>query len=154
LGFSRLLGWQMSRETAASGALGILTVKSNQPTALLNGGRAFQRLWLVATSLGLGVHPAAGLPVLLDRRWQSNSSSLLKPQQRLVRAIHERSNEQHPELSRRTVQMIFRLGYPKSCKIRSLRRPVNDQLIDCPKTDPVTLGSDVELATSLLATSL
>jgi molybdopterin/thiamine biosynthesis adenylyltransferase len=65
-----------SRAVSATTALVMLAVGTDRPVDRLLGGRALQRLWLEATSLGLAVHPVTPLTLfgLLehDQGWLSD----------------------------------------------------------------------------------
>jgi ThiF family len=56
------------RTLSATTALVMVSTAANQPVDRLRGGRALQRLWLEATTLGLAVHPVTPLTLfgLLD----------------------------------------------------------------------------------------
>lgn len=41
----------------SSSAIGLLTMPKSSPYAMINGGRAAEKLWLAATGLGLQIHP-------------------------------------------------------------------------------------------------
>lgn len=128
IGFSRGVARQASHEVQQSAALGVLTVDKPTTESFLCGGRAFQRLWLAATSLGLAVHPTASLPVFLAYARQGAKSQLLESHQRMAQQMSRQFDYFMPNLSGRSVQMVFRLGHGEPPDVRSLRRPVKDVL--------------------------
>ena len=130
-GFSRAVERQGRKETLGSGALGILSVASRKPHDFLQGGRVLERVWLNATALGLGLHPAASLPVFLAYANHPASRTLSRRHRRLVAEMKARFEGCLPHLRGRTIQMLFRLGYAEPPKMRSLRRPVDELQTIC-----------------------
>lgn len=122
-GFSRFAGWQASQEVCGSGGVGFLTVPSAVLHQFVGGGRAFERLWLTATRLGLCFHPTASLPVFLTHA-RIGCRYLSPRHQRLVAHISDAFCRFFPETTGRTVQMAFRIGYGTLPPVRSLRRPL------------------------------
>jgi nitroreductase len=128
LGFSRSIERHARQETCASGAIGVLSVDSAASECFLEGGRALERLWLSATAAGLGLHPAAALPVFLAYAERTDGSMLPPRLWRRVQAMKASVDSCVPQLAGRTVQMVFRLGYAAPASVRSLRRPLQEVL--------------------------
>lgn len=124
IGFSRSVASQAAREVAESSAIGLLSVDSDSVPDLIAGGRAMERLWLTATSLGLAFHPTAALGVFLRYAPEEHQHRLLPRHAQLARDMRNEFSEAFPQLSERTLQMAFRIGYGERPKVRSLRRPV------------------------------
>ena len=114
-----LPGVQVVRQSAA---IGLLSLDSSDQQAMFKGGRAFQRLWLTATKLGLSLQPLASLPMVLSNKELPEEASELVGQ---VRSI---AKKQLP-LEGRTLLMAFRVGYPKRTPhVRSLRRDFRESV--------------------------
>ena len=128
LGFSRGVARQAAAEVCASGAMGILTVEEPTRTNFLSGGREFERLWLSATAAGIGLHPAASLAVFLAYAERTDGHRLLAKHWRMAQAMKQEFDRLYPQIQGRTVQMVFRLGYAGTPRVRSLRRPAQDVL--------------------------
>jgi hypothetical protein len=64
-GLSRALTAPSAVQVRNSGAVGVLTVANAAPRSFFAAGRAFERLWLTATDLGLSLHPVASLPIFV-----------------------------------------------------------------------------------------
>jgi len=128
-GASALLAMPSILSVICSGAVGLLSV--DQPTAInfLEGGRAFQRLWLAATAAGLQLQPLGSLPIFLAHLDQLGGEKLTKSQQSRAKKVEHRFLELVPELKGRTLLMAFRIGYGKPPRYRSLRRKLEDVLI-------------------------
>jgi hypothetical protein len=121
LGFSRGVARQAAREVRRSGAVGFLTVESPGLPEFIDGGRAFERLWLAASSLGLRVHPTASLPVFMAHA-RSGLEDLLPRHARLATTMTKQFYQLWPDLTGRVVQIAFRLGFGSLPRTRSLRR--------------------------------
>jgi hypothetical protein len=128
LGFSRTIERQACSETLASAMLGVLTVDSPSALNFLDGGRALERIWLTASAAGLGLHPAASPAVFLAHADRTDGSMLLPAHLRTAREMKRQLNVCLPSSQERTMQMIFRLGYPSSPPRQSLRRPLRESM--------------------------
>lgn len=128
LGFSRAVARQAAQEVRSSCAVGILTVDEATVGDFLAGGRAFQRLWLTATSLGLALHPTASLAVFLAHAERTDLGQLLPRHAEMACDMVDRFYRLCPSLRGRVVQMMFRLGHAASLAVRSLPRPVSSVL--------------------------
>ena len=64
---SRVIGLKGWFNCRTSSALGIITIKENNPLGFINAGRATQRVWLQATVEGLAFQPVTGLFFLFQR---------------------------------------------------------------------------------------
>jgi nitroreductase len=126
-GFARFVARSAKLEVLHSGAVGFISVGAPEIRQFVQSGRAMERMWLMATQLGLCFHPTASLPVFLTHA--RTGGQQLKPQhRRLVADMSTRFNRLFPEVSRRSVQMAFRIGYGPTPKVRSLRRKVEEVL--------------------------
>ena len=128
VGFSRAVAHQATTEMLSSGAVGILTVEKPTIECFINGGRALERIWLGAASADLGFHPAAALSVFLAHAERTDGSRLLPHHQQMAVKMEQRFSRLFPELSGRTVQMVFRIGNADRPQVGSLRRHLNDVL--------------------------
>ena len=88
--------------------LGFVTTKENDRESMVLAGQAFERLWLAATALGLSVHP------------MSQALEVPETKAELSRLLAPFSGN---------VQQIFLLGYAKTEKERTVRRPLEEVMI-------------------------
>ena len=117
---------KMTREAiASSSAIALVTCSRSDPRALLDAGRAVQRLWLQASALGLAVTPCAA-PILLAHHVRFGNglgmndrerSSLLELLQDLKDAFA--INEREPVF-------MLRLAFAAVPTARSARKPIED----------------------------
>lgn len=89
--------------------VGVLTADSDDPTARLKTGQAFERLALAATGEGIAVHPM--------------SQILERSEMREELADHLPSDDALP-------QHLFRLGYPEESQEHTPRWPLETFLVD------------------------
>ncbi len=128
LGLGSLLTFPSWQLTCRSGAIGFVSVASADTESFLNGGRAFQRIWLAATRAGLALQPLGSLPIFLAHLSQLRGEKLAPPQVRAVRRLRARWNRLMPAIERQTLLMAFRVGVARPPSCRSLRRPVAEFL--------------------------
>ncbi|MCA9235153.1 MAG: hypothetical protein KDA44_06765 [Planctomycetales bacterium] len=125
-GFAAAVGRQARRETAASGALGLISVDQPTAEAFVAGGRTLQRVWLAATAADLALHPVAALPVFLGYGRRPADPRLSRSQRRLIEEMVRGFERVRPDVAGRTLQMAFRLGRGPLPPVRSVRRTLTD----------------------------
>lgn len=108
----------------ACGAAGLITVGSDGPHDYVNAGRAYQRVWLAATALGLAFQPIGGLAQYGTKLRKDRGGFLpehaahLDTLQGPFREVFG-FDQRHPAL-------MFRVGRAKAPPLgRSLRRPLD-----------------------------
>jgi len=106
-GFSRLASHLSSAVVPGSGALAVMTVNASGDEALLEAGRAMERLWLKATEAGLAVHPLGAAPLFLWKR---------QVEPGLFRSEHEAA------LAETAREMRELVGFPQSEQVVMLMR--------------------------------
>jgi len=116
------------RAVAGASAVGLITMPAARPVDYFIGGRAIQRLWLIATERKLAVHPMTVLPYLfarLARREGKGLDGRTAAEIRRLRPMFE--GLFHLEHSTGEV-FLFRIGYAETTSRRSLRRELDDVL--------------------------
>ena len=129
LGGGKGLGKMAAKSIASASAVGLLTVPNATPRDFLLGGRAMQRMWLVAHSLGVAVYPMTTLAYMFTRLLRGCGEGLDEAtvaELRQLRPSYARLFEL-PEASPGEV-LLFRLSRAPNPSIRALRRPVGDVL--------------------------
>ena len=126
LGLSKTIAFKSQRNYQQAPVLGILTLQQTDKKALVEGGRAMQRLWLEATRQGLALQPVIGLPMLA---WQLKAGRLQEFSARHRQWI-QTAAEEIPAIfglkDNQTLLMGFRMGFAKqiSSSDRTIRRTV------------------------------
>ncbi len=126
----KALGRSAGARVAGSSAVGLISVKNDNPAAdfYLRSGQALQRLWLAANSVGLAFQPVQA-PVYALNRFTNDPKSLpafmtdelteLLPRFTQVFALPKASQP----------VFLFRLCVGDAPRTRFLRRPVEDTLV-------------------------
>jgi hypothetical protein len=124
------LGWMLAVPSAAavrkSGAIGIVTVSSPTVEHYLEGGRAFQRIWLTAQARAVALQPLGSLPIFLAHLEQLGGRELKAEHRRRLARVPQMFHEIAPAARGRVLLMLFRAGYGAAPSCRSLRRPLED----------------------------
>jgi nitroreductase len=121
LGGATMLGWRAGWLPAWSAPHLGLVCYSGEPSARwIWVGRAFQRLWLAATSLGAALQPMAA-PIALVTQAAGDGWVSAPLQARLKEILSGLSAGALP-------CMIFRLGYARPSRIHATRKPVSAYL--------------------------
>lgn len=130
------LGWTLTFPSLLSvwmsGALGVLTVAAPDAAQFFEGGRAFQRVWIAAQGRGLAIQPLGSLAIFLAQRAQLGGRNLTPSHQRLAASLAGRLEDLIPSTQGRTLLMLFRLGYAPPPRVRSLRIPAPNLMVQVP----------------------
>jgi hypothetical protein len=114
------------RSVRACSAMALLTIGGSEPKDYFLGGRAMERVWLVATSLGMAVQPMSALPYIFARLEKgggfpsSETNALRFLRSRYLRLFHVK-----PGAGELLLFRIARAGPPSA---RALRRRLDDML--------------------------
>lgn len=90
--------------------LGFISSKENDRISQVKAGQAFERVWLMATALGIRVHP------------MSQALELPETKAKLAGLMSTGSGYPHP-------QQTFRLGYAEAAGEHTPRRPIADVIV-------------------------
>lgn len=125
LGMSRVIAGESKKGALQASAIGMVKYKkSNSKEQYLESGRALERVWLTANSLGLSFQPMAALP-FFKMRWDmgEKDSFSSKHQKRLKKVWPTYGNIFNSNDNEFDI-MLFRLGYAKAIEVRTLRKTV------------------------------
>lgn len=128
LGLSGVLTWPSCWSVLRSGGAVMLSVPEFSPAHILAAGRAFERLWLTGTQQGLAVHPLGSLPIFIAHEEILGGRKLTTGHRELARRLAEGLRQWEPTLEGRLLVMVARVGFGPPCRVRSLRRPVEQFL--------------------------
>ena len=106
---------------ATASAFALLRYRSNGSWSRFEGGRALQRVWLRATSLGLSIQPMSVLVYLFERIENAETVGLDEETQTGLRALHHRYRELFPPRPHSTDLLLFRIAYADPPSVRSKR---------------------------------
>lgn len=135
-GMASMLAAPSKRLVRQCGAIGFIYLKDRSPQSMIEGGRAFQRMWLEATKHGLAVHPLGSLPIFLAN--ESMPSELVP----IVDRVRATAQSLLPSPDR-FLQMAFRIGVVnRSAATKSQRRTLDDVTMGASKPSPLSSQVD------------
>ena len=123
IGFSKAIAKQSAGLYKTSSAFGAIIIKDNSDASYIEGGRALQRVWLKATSLGLSMQPTTALPYLAGRVEAGETKSLSNEHIDSITRAYEHITEAFSLEGTEKIALLFRLGYGKEPSAQSLKLP-------------------------------
>ena len=120
--FSGFIAKQNAKIYASCSALGLITLKDNSPKSYLDGGRAFERLWLKVTQQNLSLQPLTGVFLLMQRIIAGQASDLSQEHINEIKNAYKKTSEIF-NLNGGTIALMFRIGGGGSPSARTLRLP-------------------------------
>jgi molybdopterin/thiamine biosynthesis adenylyltransferase/nitroreductase len=120
---------KMSKKSIASAsAFGLLTMDNTGPLDYFAGGRAFERLWLAATRLGLGLQPMTALSYLFARVNRGGETEFAPATLDGLRGLWPRWARLFSLTGAEAEALAFRLVVAQPPSARSRRCPVDEIL--------------------------
>lgn len=126
LGLGSLLTIPSATAIRRSGALAAISVATGTQSAFIEGGRAFQRLWLQADREGLALQPLGSPSIFFAHLKVLEGAKLSTRHQTKIRALIERFDQLAPSTAGRHLVMLVRIGTATAPSCRSLRREPRD----------------------------
>lgn len=116
------------KSVASSGAIGIISMNSDQPLDYLHGGMAIERTWLLANAFGIAYQPIASSLFIYDRLIKGKGSLLSEKGIEKLWNLRPNFEKVLGLDSARKDIFIFRLCTAEEPEIKSLRKPLNKVL--------------------------
>jgi len=116
------------RAIAASSAVGLVVASESRPSGFFNAGRAFQRLWLVATKQGICVQPMTVLPYFMARLKRGQGAGFDSQMVQELAGLRPRWEQIFHNPTDAAEAMLFRVSVGTDTDRRSLRRPLDQVL--------------------------
>jgi nitroreductase/molybdopterin/thiamine biosynthesis adenylyltransferase len=113
---------------ALSSAVGLVVAKGNRAASYFQGGRALQRVWLEATSMGVAMQPLSTLVYLFARLERGGGKGLDPAVREGLAKLRERFRRVFDVPEGDAEVLLFRLFVGAAPSARSLRRSVDDVL--------------------------
>lgn len=125
-GINRAVSSYSYKSMKSAGSVGLITMDGNSPEDYINGGRAFERVWLTAVSRGLAFQPMGGIVFLTTKFRLAGGKGFSQKQQRSLEEIFSSLCDIYPIKKSNAVIILFRMGYAEPPSGRALRRPVSE----------------------------
>jgi len=124
LGFSKTARKRNAKKYASSSGIGALILTSSEDTEYLNAGRAFQRLWLTATKLGLSIQPITAIPYLAMFLSDGDNATVFSEEHRACIMDEYRTiTDIFAVTPKQHVAMLFRIGFGGEPSAHSYKLP-------------------------------
>jgi nitroreductase len=111
LGFGRAVARVLASRLRAAGALCLVTARRDGPSGYVEAGRAMERIWLTAASMGLAVQPHGVLPQYLTKL-EAEPEAFLPRHAATLRGHREPFYALFPEARGERLAIILRVGNP------------------------------------------
>ncbi|MBI2021153.1 nitroreductase family protein [Candidatus Giovannonibacteria bacterium] len=119
IGLSKFIAKENSKIYSSCAAFGaIITDDKNQD--FITAGRAFERMWLENTKMGLSTHPFAGVIYLAQRVFSGDTTTLSKKHNNAIKKAFSEI-QSALDIKSDTVSMLFRIGQDGEPSARSSR---------------------------------
>jgi nitroreductase len=122
-GLSLLIPKQSAEGYRASAAFGAIIITGYDDVDFLTAGRAFERLWLTATKIGISIQPVTALPYLMQRVRDRETESLSSAHVQMIADANNSLDRAFDIQPSEHIAMLFRLGYAKQPSARSAKMP-------------------------------
>ena len=124
-GFERISRYSFD----SASAVGLIDIPDFSQEALIDGGMAAERIWLMATCLGLGFQPFTILQMLFSRLHMDDLSYLNDSERHKVIGLKSELEEILPVLKGRKSVFLFRITKADKPDSTSLRKPIDQKLV-------------------------
>lgn len=122
-GLSRAIPRQSAELYESSSALCALLIENLSDESFVKAGRAFERLWLTAESLGVALQPVTALPYLAQRLETGDTESLSSEHIECIRSAYAQIAQTFNLQGSERIAMLFRVGYGPAPSARSAKAP-------------------------------
>jgi hypothetical protein len=127
-GLGNSLEYILKKNFQTETAIGLLTIKGNDPLNFIEGGRSVEKLWLLATEKKLAIHPISG-PIDFFRKlflkdtigYTAEILNKLKTERKIFETIFETRNDM-------SEVFLFRIFNAHEPKLKSIRKPIQNIL--------------------------
>ena len=112
-----------------SAAAGLITMSRDDDEAYVLGGRAMERMWIVAHAHGLAVQPMTALPYMFARVIHGGGVGLEPGTVAGLRRLREPYRRLFDITDDTAEVLLFRVSQAEKTDARALRRPLSDVLV-------------------------
>jgi len=131
LGVGRAVAMHSRKSVMNSGAMGLITVAGNTPHDFFQAGRALERTWLAATSLGLAMQPVTAITLFFLRQDLKESPDFSPKHKKILADIRPKWRQLWGNaLKDRSEALLFRIGKAVSPPTaRAIRKPLDSFML-------------------------
>lgn len=122
IGMSKLFANVSKSGVKQSSAMGFITVKGTTINDFINAGKAMQRIWLTATSLGIDFQPMGAVTLFWMNFKFGQQDTFSKEHQSQLQQLWEDYKQNFCKNEEELPAMLFRIGYGKQVKVKTLRK--------------------------------
>jgi len=128
LKFNRIVAGQNASIYAKASAYGVISADDDSLESAFMVGRAFERVWLEATAMGLQFQPLMGT-LFLAYALREKAAGLSTDESSLIQSRYE-ALKTIVAPHKRVVLALFRVGRGKPPSARALRKPLEDLIVN------------------------
>ncbi|HUY62364.1 MAG TPA: hypothetical protein VMV50_01055 [Candidatus Paceibacterota bacterium] len=125
LGFNRIVAKQNGATNASAAAMGAFIIDGTEPIDFVKVGRAVERTWLAATSLGLSFQPLTGVLFFKLKIAAGESDMFTTAEQRLVMTAYGKASQIF-NADGKHIAFMFRIGRADPPTAHALRFPLEE----------------------------
>lgn len=123
LGFNRLVAKQNAATNASASAIGALMIDRTEPLDFVKVGRTVERLWLMATSLGLSFQPLTGV-LFFKLKFDGKDKEEFSPhEQKLITDAYQEASRIF-RADGKHISFMFRVGRGDTPSAHAVRFPL------------------------------
>ena len=125
IGFNRVVAKQNAATNASAAAIGAFMLDRIEPLDFVKVGRAVERVWLTATSLGLSFQPLTGV-LFFKLKIMGGEADAFSPQERkLVMDAYQEASHIF-KAGERHIAFMFRIGRAEAPSAHAVRFPLTE----------------------------
>lgn len=125
LGFTKIIAKQNAATNAAAAAFGAIIIKNTEPLTFVEAGRAMERVWLTATSLGLSFQPLTGILFFKLKINGKEADAFSTKEQELIKQAYRKVNGIF-SADDKHVAFMFRIGKGAPPSAHAIRFPLQE----------------------------
>lgn len=124
IGMSKMIAKVSKQGINESAAIGLIKTKGHTIASIINAGRAMERIWLTATSLGIDFQPMTAVTLFYMRYLYGQKDAFSDKHQLVFEKMWNEYRNIFNAEPEETHIMLFRIGYGKHVKVKTLRKDV------------------------------
>ncbi len=125
IGFNRVVAGINAKQNAAASAIGAITVAGTDPLDFVQAGRATERVWVTATSVGLSFQPLSGI-LFFKLKIDAGEDAIFSPGARELITGACQEIAQIFKTGGEPIAFVFRLGHGGQPTARAARFPLEE----------------------------